>query len=291
MDDWNYITSLDTRECPIYHRLSEQPGRGGFEMRLKDKVVLIAGAGRNMSRATALLFAQEGAKVALAARTTVEMNETAGRIEAAGGEVLTCQVDLTDEAQVDGLVAGVVERFGGVDCLIHASGGFYGGDEIDKMEPSFWDEAIQNNLYTLFYPTRKVVPVMESRGGGCIITLTAGFRVRQDANSAYAAAKAGMIAMVLNLAKELYDKNIRAHTICPGIMWDPIPDGPIRPVEPKLERLGNPIDAAYAALWLCSDEAAWITGLEVTVDGGDSMFIDSPVRRGALRERFGERGC
>ena len=165
-------------------------------MRLKDKVVLIAGAGRNMSRATSLLFAQEGAKVALAARTPDEMNATAERIEAAGGEALTFQVDLTDEAQVEGLIAGVVDRYGGVDCLIHASGGFYGGDEIDRMEPSFWDEAIRNNLYTLFYPTRKVVPIMESRGGGCIITLTAGFRVRQDANSAYAAGKAGMIAMM-----------------------------------------------------------------------------------------------
>ena len=96
---------------------------------------------------------------------------------------------------------------------------------------------------------------MESRGGGCIITISAGERVRQDANNAYAAAKAGQIGAVQNLAKELYDKNIRAYALCPGIIWEPLPNGTIRSVTPKL-RLGNPIDVAYAALWLCFDEAA-----------------------------------
>ena len=256
-------------------------------MRLKDKVVLIGGAGQNMSRATAILFAQEGAKLVLAARTAEKLNETADRVRAAGGEVLTLQTDLTDEAQVDALVQAAVDEFGGVDCFIHAAGGFFSTDhDIANMEPSFWDEALQNNLRTLFLPVRRLVPIMESRGGGCIITLSAGARVRQDANSAYATAKAGMIAAAQNLARELYDKNIRAHAISPGIIWDPLPGGAVRPAEPKLERLGNPIDIAYAALWLCSDEAAWVTGLEVTIDGGDSLFVDSPVRRDALAARF-----
>ena len=67
-----------------------------------------------------------------------------------------------------------------------------------------------------------------------------------------------------------------------GIIWDPLPEGEIAPVTTQLERLGNPIDVAYAALWLCSDEAAWVTGLELTIDGGDSLFIDSPIRREVL---------
>ena len=92
-------------------------------MRLKDKVALFAGAGSNMSRATALLFAQEGAKVVLAARTTETMEETAGRICDNGGNVITHQTDLTDTAQVDTLIDAVVAEFGGIDCLIHAAGG------------------------------------------------------------------------------------------------------------------------------------------------------------------------
>ena len=252
-------------------------------MRLKDKVALFAGAGSNMSRATALLFAQEGAKVVLAARTTETMEETAGRICDNGGNVITHQTDLTDTAQVDALIDAVVAEFGGIDCLIHAAGGFFSTEhDITTMEPAYWNGALQNNLQTLFNPVRRLVPILEARGGGCLITISAGERVRQDANSAYAVAKAGMVAAAKNLAKELYDKNIRVHALSPGIIWDPLPDGEIAPVSAQLERLGNPIDVAYAALWLCSDEAAWVTGLELTIDGGDSLFIDSPVRRKVL---------
>ena len=252
-------------------------------MRLKDKVALFAGAGSNMSRATALLFAQEGAKVVLAARTTETMEKTAERIRANGGDVLTHQTDLMGAAQVDALVDAAVAMFGGVDCLIHAAGGFFSTEhDITTMEPAYWDGALQNNLQTLFNPVRRLIPILEARGGGCLITISAGERVRQDANSAYAVAKAGMVAAAKNLAKELYDKNIRVHALCPGIIWDPLPDGEVAPAATQLERLGNPIDVAYAALWLCSDEAAWVTGLELTIDGGDSLFIDSSVRRAVL---------
>ncbi len=252
-------------------------------MRLKDKVLLIGGAGSNMSRASALLFAQEGAKVVLAARTTEKMDETAQRIQANGGDVLTHQTDLTNTSQVDDLIEATVTEFGGIDCFVHAAGGFFSTEhDIITMDPDYWDGALQNNLRTLFNPVRKLVPILENRGGGCIITISAGARVRQDANAAYAAAKAGMVATAKNLAKELYDKNIRVHALCPGIIWDPLPDGEISPVTVELERLGNPIDVAYAALWLCSDEAAWVTGLELTVDGGDALFIDSPIRRKVL---------
>ncbi len=252
-------------------------------MRLKDKVVLIGGAGSNMSRATALLFAQEGAKVVLAARTTETMQETADRMRANGGDVLTYQTDLTEASQVDALIDAAVAEFGGIDCLIHAAGGFFSTEhEITAMEPAYWDGALQNNLGTLFNLVRRLVPILDERGGGCLITISAGERVRQDANAAYAVAKAGMVAAARNLAKELCDKNIRVHALCPGIIWDALPEGKIAPVATQLERLGNPIDVAYAALWLCSDEAAWVTGLELTIDGGDSLFIDSPVRRAVL---------
>lgn len=252
-------------------------------MRLENNVTLICGAGTNMSRAIALLFAQEGAKIVLAARSKVAMEETARSIHDAGGEALSYQADLTDERAVAGLAEAAIERFGGVDCFIHSAGGYYSSEhDVTNMHTGTWDDALRNNLRTLFLPAKELVPTMTQRGGGTIITLTAGLRVRQDANSAYAAAKAGMIGTVVNLAKELYPKNIRAHAICPGIMWDPLPDGPVHPLAPQLERLGNPIDVAYCALWLCSDEASWVTGQVITIDGGDSVFIDSPSRRAAV---------
>ena len=99
--------------------------------------------------------------------------------------------------------------------------------DITAMDPEYWEGALQNNLRTLFNPVRCLVPILEKQGGGCIITISAGERVRQDANAAYAAAKSGMVATAKNLAKELYDKNIRVHALCPGIIWDPLPEGKI----------------------------------------------------------------
>ncbi|MCC6445702.1 MAG: SDR family oxidoreductase [Armatimonadetes bacterium] len=258
-------------------------------LRLRDKVVIIGGAGQNMSRAIALLFAQEGAKVVLAARTPEKMDETVRRIEAAGGQALAVQADLGDDEQVRGLVSRTVEAFGGVDSFIHAAGGFFSVEhDIAGMEADYWQKALENNLNTLFLSIKRIVPSMAERGGGCVVTLSAGERVRQDANPAYAAAKGGMVAAARNLARELYPQNIRMHAISPGIIWEPLASGPVRPAAARLERLGSPVDVAYAALWLCSDEAAWVTGLELTIDGGDSLFIDSPVRRKALDD-FGKR--
>ena len=253
-------------------------------MRLQDKVVLIGGTGSNMSRACAVLFAQEGAKIVLAARSVEHMQQTARRIEDAGGQVLTHQANLADEKAVDELVQTATDQFGGVDCFVHAAGGFFSTEHnLPGMVPKFADEALRNNICTLLLPAQRLVPDMAERGGGTIITLSAGFRVRQDANSAYAAAKGGMIAAAINLAAELYTHNIRVHAICPGMIHDPLPEGPLQPLKPQLERLGNPLDVAYGALWLCSDEAAWVTGQAITIDGGDSVFIESPTRRALFK--------
>ncbi len=249
-------------------------------MRLKDKVVLIGGAGSNMSRACAVLFAQEGARIVMAARSDERMQQTARRIEQVGGQVLTRRANLADESAVDELIQAATDQFGGVDCFVHSAGGFYSSEhDLPGMAMKFLDDALRNNIRTLLVPAQGLVPIMTERGGGAIITVTAGFRVRQDANSAYAAAKGGMIGAAINLAGELYTHNIRVHAICPGVIKQPLPEDPLRPLKPKLERLGNPLDVAYGALWLCCDEAAWVTGQAITIDGGDSVFVHSPTRR------------
>lgn len=254
--------------------------------RLSEKVALIAGAGAGMGRAVGTLFAQEGARVLLAARTKEVAEQTAERIRRFGGEVKTTTADLSTSEGAERAVEETKDSFGGLDIVLHNAGGYFvPKHEIDKMPAEFWDEAVANNLRTLYQVARFSVPRFQDAGGGCLITVSAAGLVRQGSNSAYAATKAGLIGAARNLARELYSKNIRVHAICPGLMWEPLAEsenGSIGPASPQLERLGNPVDVAYAALWLASDEAAWVTGLALAVDGGDEAFVDSPLRRSKL---------
>lgn len=255
--------------------------------RLAGKVALIAGAGSGMGRAVARLFAQEGAKVVLAARTIEAVAETAAHIRGIGGEVQEVQADVSTDQGAEQAVHAARDSYGGLDIVYHNAGGFFSPKHpIDGMPGGFWEQVLANNMHSLYQLTRYSVPLLERAGGGCLITVSAAGLVRQDANSAYAAAKAGLIGAARNLAAELYGKNIRVNAICPGIMWDPVlaesDDGSIVPASAQLERIGNPVDVAYAALWLASDEAAWVTGLALVVDGGDEVFVESPIRREAV---------
>ena len=259
-------------------------------MRLEGKVALIAGAGSNMSRATAILFAQEGASVVLAARRKEQSDETVRVIRDKGGKATFVRTDLTDEDQVRRLIDAATDEFGGLDVLGHFAGGGYSHErDISKVPTSQWQELTNNILRTLFLSAKFAVPAIERRGGGVIFTVAAGHKVRQDANYTYGSARGAQISAAQNLAKALYDKNIRAHCICPGIIWDrPASwEDPIEPAAPKLERLGNPIDIAYAALYLSSDESAWLTGQTINIEAGDDLFVNSNLRRSALEGLYG----
>lgn len=259
-------------------------------MRLDGKVALIAGAGSNMSRATAILFAQEGARVVLSARRAEQSEDTVRVIRDKGGQATFVRTDLTDEDQVRRLVDATTDEYGGLDVLGHFAGGGYSHEhDISKIPTSRWQELTDNILRTLFLSAKFAVSAIQKRGGGVVFTVAAGHRVRQDANYTYGSARGAQISAAQNLAKALYDKNIRAHCICPGIIWDrPASwEEPIKPAAPQLERLGNPIDIAYAALYLSSDESAWLTGQTISIEGGDDLFVDSPTRRSALERLFG----
>ena len=259
-------------------------------MRLEGKVALIAGAGSNMSRATAILFAQEGASVVLAARREEQSEETVRVISDNGGRATFVRTDLTDEDQVRRLIDATTDEYGGLDVLGHFAGGGYSHDhDISKVPTAQWQELTNNILRTLFLSVKFAVPAIDRRGGGVVFTVAAGHRVRQDANYTYGSARGAQISAAENLAKALYEKNIRAHCICPGIIWDRPASwqDPIEPAAPMLERVGNPIDIAYAALYLSSDESAWLTGQTINIEGGDDLFVDSPTRRSALERLFG----
>ena len=236
------------------------------EMRLQGKVALLAGAGPGMGRATALLFAQHGARVAVVARDETKGMETAQRISAAGGTALALSADLADGAAAQHTVQQVINAYGRLDILYFGAGGFFtAAKEYAEVDLEFWHLALRNTLDGLYHVTQAARPHL--RGGGAIVTVAASFSVRQEGNPAYGAAKGGLIGLSQSLAKEFYADEIRVNCIGAGLIRAPLADGPVQAVA-GLARTGRPEDIAHAALYLASNEAGWVTGQVLNVDGG-----------------------
>ena len=238
-------------------------------MRLNNKVALLAGVGAGMGRATALLFAQEGAAVAVTARRRERLEETVSRIQSAGGHAVEMAGDVSVKADADRIVGDVVQRFGRLDILYCGAGGnFEPTRDFSEVDESFWSQTLSNTMGSAFNLAHAVHPVMKEQGGGAIVNIAASFSVSREGNPAYGAAKAGVIGLSISLAKEFYPDNIRVNTIAAGLFRGKLGDGSVTPGSPSLGRTGFPEDIAYAALYLASDEAAWVTGQVLAVDGG-----------------------
>ena len=238
-------------------------------MRLENKVALLTGIGQGMGRATALLFAQEGAKTALTARGSANLEETADRIQKAGNTALVVPGDLSIKSEAENVVHKVIEEFGRIDILYSAAGGnFDPSRKLSDVHDEFWSSTIDNTLNSLLNLSQAARPQMKKQGGGSIIAVAASFSVRQEGNASYGAAKAGIIGLSQNLARELYEDNIRVNTIAAGLFRGKLPEGNVQPAASNLSRTGHPQDIAYASLFLGSDESSWITGQTLAVDGG-----------------------
>ncbi len=246
-------------------------------MRLEGKVALIVGSGERMGRGVPLLFAQEGAKVALMARSEERIKDTVARIKDNGGEAIYVQGDATTAEAAQNAVSKAVESYGRLDILYNNAGGGYfrpgGGESLAAMEESFWQQIIDNNLKSAYQCSKAAIPEMLKNNRGVIINVSADYTVRQRGPVAYGAAKQGLIGFTQNLAREYYSQNIRVNCICPGLIRIPLRDGPIEPRRDPLGRQGSPEDIAYAALYLASDEAAWLTGVILPVDGGNEVML------------------
>lgn len=257
--------------------------------RLQDKIAIVTGAGCvgpgwGNGRAAAVLFAQHGARVFAVSRSLDSMKETKARIDEFGGSVTLYQCDMTDSTQVKAMVEACVFAHGKVDILVNNVGGSVPGGPVELSEQA-WDAQMNFNLKTVFLACKYVIPVMEKGKGGSIVNTssTSGIRWTGADQVGYAASKAGIIQFSRAVAMQYAAKGIRVNTVIPGQMHTPMVEARLAGqrasgdakalLAKRLERIplgfmGDGRDTAFAALFLASDEARFITGTEIIVDGG-----------------------
>ena len=266
--------------------------------RLQDKKTLITGAASGIARATALLFAEEGADVCAADRNLPQAEQTAAEIRRLGRRAIAHQVDVSDEAQVEAMVARAVGEFGHIDILMcaagvsHATYGLPGGEQYEfrpftEKPLSEWHKVMSINLDGVFLTCRAAARAMIKAGsGGRIINISSIAAFSSLGVSEYSVSKAGVLNLTRGLAVELAPYNITANAICPGVIRTPMgqpftagretPQSPINPNDPMaamlgrilLPRFGEPRDVANTALFLASEEGAYFTGAFLNPDGG-----------------------
>ena len=191
-------------------------------MRLENKVALLTGIGQGMGRATARLFAQEGAKVALSARGRGRLEETASQITAADGISIVVPGDLSKKSEAEAIVHQVINKYGRIDIVYSAAGGnFDPTRKLNDVDEDFFNSTLNNTVNSLYNLAQLVRPIMKNQGGGSIVSVAASFSVRQEGNSAYSAAKSGIIGLSQNLAREFHSDGIvprwferRGHSSC-----------------------------------------------------------------------------
>ena len=253
-------------------------------MRLKDKVALVVGSGEHLGRSVPLLFGQEGAKVVISARREHVLVETVEMIRGQGGEADYVVGSAASADDVDRMVAKAVDNYGKLDILyVNIGGGWVELDhKLHEISNEAYDRIVISNLTAVFNALKAGVVQMRKQGhGGSIINVTASRVVRRMANPLYSYTKAGMIELTLNLANDYLDDGIRVNALLPGLFeYEPIKDPVVKPIreqilrnQPKTARQGHPTDMAYAALFLASDEASFITGVCIPVDGGDDAKL------------------
>ncbi len=243
-------------------------------MRLKDKVAIVTGAARGIGEATAIKFAEHGAKVVVSDMSMDALTEVTQKIEALGGEVLAFDVNVTDRASVSAMIDQVVQQWGKVDILLN-NAGITADSQLLKMEESDFDKVIDVNLKGVFNCGQAAAKVMSENGGGVILNASSVVGLYGNfGQTNYAATKWGVIGITKTWAKELGKKGIRVNAVAPGFTMTPMvakmPEKVIDMMKGKspLGKLATPEDIANAYLFLASDEAAFITGTVLSVDGG-----------------------
>jgi len=263
--------------------------------RLQNRVAIVTGAGCvgpgwGNGRATAVRFAEEGATIFAVDRDLDSVGETVERAKKSGGEVVTHQCDVTSSASVAAMVKACLDRFGRIDVLVNNVGGSAHGGPVELSEDA-WDAQVDSNLKSVFLTLKHVLPVMERQKGGAIVNIasTSGVRWTGSAQVGYAATKAGVIQLSRVVAVQYADRGIRVNTVVPGQLHTPMVEARLAKqraggdvealLKSRLDRIpigfmGDGRDTANAALFLASDEARFVTGTEIVVDGGMTVRCD-----------------
>jgi len=252
-------------------------------MRFKDKVAIVVGAGSirpgmGNGKATAILFAKEGAKIACVDLRLEAAQETVETIKRQGGQAIAISADATKEADTKKIVEGAISSFGKIDILFN-NVGIGLGERGLKITENDWDMVMSTNLKSIMAVCKYVVPEMIKGGGGAIVNNASMAAFYGHYNYPYAASKAGVVALTRSLAVGLAKYNIRVNCVAPGLIATPMVEGLMgqrrdSTVEQRvpLRRHGKAEEVAYAVLFLASDEASFITGQTICVDGGLSAM-------------------
>lgn len=243
-------------------------------MRLKDKVAIVTGSARGIGLRTAQRFAEEGAAVVICDLDEAAVNEAVEEIKAAGGKAIGATVNVTKRDQVDAVVQKALDTFGKLDCLVN-NAGITADNTLLKMDESEWDRVIDVNLKGVYNFGQAAAKAMVEGGGGVILNASSVVGIYGNfGQTNYAAAKWGVIGMTKTWAKELGKKGVRCNAVAPGFILTPMtekmPEKVLDMMKSKspLRDLGRPDDIANAFLFLASDEARFVTGTVLSVDGG-----------------------
>lgn len=253
-------------------------------LRLSEKVALITGGGTGIGRACAELFAKEGARVAIAGRRREPLDAAAKEIAKTGGQVAAVVCDVTQRKSVEAALAEVVTWFGRLDVLVNNAGAVIVAT-AEQTSDEDWERLLATNLTGTFLASRAALTLMRKAGGGSIVNIGSilGLVARRD-RAAYCAAKAGVTGLTKAMALDHAHEKIRVNCICPSIVEtelglrsirlapDPAAEMRRRVEGIPLGRMGKPEDVAQMAVYLASDESAWITGVALPLDGGLTAY-------------------
>ena len=250
-------------------------------MQLTDKIAIITGASSGIGKASAILFAQAGAKLVLGARRQQKLDQIVNEIRSTGGEAIALAGDVQDENYAAALVVQAKSEYGGLDIAFNNAGILGTLADVASISNADWQQTLQTNLTSAFYAAKYQIPAMIERAGGSIIFTSSfvGHTIGFPGMAAYAASKAGLIGMMQCLAVEHGPAGIRVNALLPGgtktpmagdFSADPTAENSIAQFH-ALKRMAEPEEIGKAAVFLASDASSFVTGSAMLVDGGNSI--------------------
>jgi 3-oxoacyl-[acyl-carrier protein] reductase len=246
-------------------------------MSLSGRVALVTGASQGIGRTCALRLAKDGATVAVAARNQEKLNELVQEITAAGGNAAALTLDVSDEQQVKSVVKAAIAQFGKIDILVN-NAGITRDQLVMRMKRADWDAVLQTNLTSAYLCIQQVIGSMLKQRWGRIINITSVFgQMGQAGQANYAASKAGLIGLTMAIAREVGSRNITCNAVAPGfietamtaVLSEEFRQAAVKQI--PLGRVGNPDDVAGAVAFFASEDAPYITGHVLNVNGGMLM--------------------